>query len=179
MKEWEENEERDEDICPLCENHDMEENTQEEELKELFMRCAHLLRHRKEKKQSQHRVLKRLEEIGHVHQRDLADQFEIRPASLSELLIKLEEKGLIERTRLEEDRRNIVVSLSEQGAQALQALQKKEPQKSLFEAVDEEEKQQLLGILRKLKENWENEEEEPPHPHRPHHPHPKEEREED
>ena len=137
--------------------NDLDENhaygyDNDRELMGLLLQCAHIIRHRKGHKMGQRRVLHTLYDQGIVNQRELADQFDIRPASLSELLAKLEDKGLIERTRLAADRRNIVVSLSEQGVELLKSLDA--PSFSMFAALNEEERATLYDLLKKLVHSW-------------------------
>ena len=44
---------------------------------------------------------------------ELMEELDIRPSSMSELLTKLEDKGLIQRSQSEEDKRINIVSLTE------------------------------------------------------------------
>ena len=61
------------------------------------------------------RVLTLLQESDGISQRKLALILDIRPQSLSELLGKLERDGLIRREKNEDDKREILVSLTEVG----------------------------------------------------------------
>lgn len=163
--------------CPMCPNHcsadalacgkgkrwlmaeknpEMKEKLEKEaSLREQFMDCAHILNYRKEKRHGQRRVLRVLKEHGSMTQRKLSEHFDIRPASLSELLLKLQDQGLIERVKLEEDRRNYQVSLTEKGMASLEEVKKEyHHHKDLFETLTDEEKQQFSIILKKLKESW-------------------------
>lgn len=159
--------------CPKCENHcsidnlrcgrgrrwkEVQENPElqrDETLKELFMECAVIARHRHERQHGQRRVLRTLKKHGEMTQREMAERFEIRPASLSELLIKLEKRELIQRIKLEEDRRNYQVSLTEKGLEALEELRQEE-HKDIFEMLSDEEKETLTSILGKVKASWDD-----------------------
>ena len=68
---------------------------------------------------SQELVLRILDRDGELDQRILRQELRIQPGSLSELLGKLEQKGLIERERIEADRRRVTVRLTESGRAAL------------------------------------------------------------
>jgi DNA-binding MarR family transcriptional regulator len=68
---------------------------------------------------SQELVLRILDREGAPDQQSLLRELRVRPGSLSELLGKLEQKGLIERERSESDRRRVIVRLTEAGRQAL------------------------------------------------------------
>lgn len=91
-----------------------------------------------------------------VSQKDLVEKLDVRPSSLSEMLKKLESKGLIERRQDEEDKRNVIVSLSEKGREAAdkEKQRKGKLEEELFRALSEEERDKLNSILLKLNEAW-------------------------
>lgn len=65
---------------------------------------------------SQNRVLWILSQRdGHLTQSELSELLDIRPSSTSELLKKLESKGLIERSNDPDDRRITIIKLTEAG----------------------------------------------------------------
>lgn len=91
-------------------------------------------------------------------QQHVLEYMQIRPASLSEMMTKLEKGGYIIRGRDENDKRNVVITITEKGyavnrkhydTQRKQAIQ-------AFEALSEEEKQQLYSIMKKLISEWED-----------------------
>ncbi|MBO4352399.1 MAG: MarR family transcriptional regulator [Eggerthellaceae bacterium] len=90
------------------------------ELYRALLRVSHLLRHghgEPELKMApgQQRVLTVLSRHDSLSQRDLLEEMGLARATLSELLTRLEEKGLIERARSKADRRVIIVSLTKKG----------------------------------------------------------------
>ena len=89
---------------------------------------------------------------GSLSQRELTELMGVMPGSLSELLGKMEARGLISRIRLEEDHRRVTVSLTEAGKE--KAAQR--GHRDIFGALDETEKEQLKILLAKLTEAWEN-----------------------
>ncbi|MGN1032128.1 MAG: MarR family winged helix-turn-helix transcriptional regulator [Intestinibacter sp.] len=103
----------------------------------------------------QYRCLLYLENTKPINQKDLANALNIRPASLSELLSKLEQKKYIIRTPSEKDKRNILVSLSEEGI--AEAKQCKKNQKKfhskILSSLSEEEKIQFYNILLKINDS--------------------------
>ena len=122
-----------------------------------FLHVAHTLRRRRGKPSmrvapGQHRVLTLLAESGTVAQRDLGALMAISPAALSELLDKLEERELIERSRHKEDRRVVMVSLTNAGlGQAREEMAADQRiANEVFSALAEEELEQLSRILEKL-----------------------------
>lgn len=100
----------------------------------------------------QHRVLGVLAKEGTLIQSQLAEILDIRPSSLTELLSKLEERGLITRTPDESDKRVTNVSLTEAGKQAVEGRDESDDDllNSLFEGLTDEELDQLSGLFDKL-----------------------------
>lgn len=87
-----------------------------------------------------------------VSQRKLAGYFSIRPQSLSELLVKLESDGYISRGQNENDKRETLVYLTEQGKTRAKEVEesRKKLASELFTALTDEEKETLSNILAKL-----------------------------
>ena len=125
----------------------MEENNRIENLEEKAIRFAHLMKrvthlhHRHEEGPMIHPgqgklllLILRKEPVG---QKELVEMLDIRPSSLSELLKKLEAKGFVTRTPDEQDKRNMIVTLTGEGkALAEKALAGKEEQQAkIFEAL--------------------------------------------
>lgn len=127
----------------------------------------------------QGKVLVMLAENDGVSQKLLTEQSGIRPASLSELIIKLERNGLVERQRNEEDKRNRNVYLTEEGRALAETIKSRKDESAdfLFDVLSEEEKETLTVLFDKLITSLEDkvadmDEEMPPlalpHPHLPH-----------
>ncbi len=99
----------------------------------------------------QGRVLSILKLKSEISQKELAYLLDIRNQSLGELLKKLEEKGLVERTPSEEDRRIMTVKLTEAGKLAAEETGSEQSDKDgIFACLSEEENAQLSAILDKL-----------------------------
>lgn len=124
-----------------------------------FHHCAHLLMHRRAKEGGRVGVLMVLNNHGAMTQRALAEKLDIRPASASELLSKMEASRLIERTPDPDDGRASLISLTEEGREeaGVFAKRREEANKNLFAALSDEEKQQLERILAKLTRSWHEE----------------------
>ncbi len=107
------------------------------------------------------RAVVALERCGHdgMTQRELAEMLDIRSASVSELMAKMEESGLIMRTHDPSDKRALRIRLTERGhAEAkLMAARRAEANKNLFAVLDDEEKARLEVILGKLIRFWDEE----------------------
>ena len=101
----------------------------------------------------QYRCLFVLDAVDSIHQKDLSALLSVRPASVSELLLKLEQKGLIRRDTDQEDNRASLVSLTELGRVEVKKIQK-ERAKAHSEMLSEltpEEKSGLFTALQKMK----------------------------
>ena len=93
---------------------------------------------------------------GVIDQRELLKRMEIRPGSLSELLLKLQQNGFIQRAKNSEDRRSNVVKITQKGEQ--ENLRAKEHRNKIFSrrmsVLSDSEKQQLYALLLKLHTAW-------------------------
>ena len=98
------------------------------------------------------RLMNMLKENGELSQKEIAEKLDIRPQSLSELLVKMESDGFISRRQDKDDKRVIVVALTEKGEEQLVVLRKanREHAEKLFSPLNDEEKDALIAILKKL-----------------------------
>ena len=126
---------------------------QDDSLNSLLTYAAHKVRPRRAKGapgtegMAQQRILKLLGETSGISQQTLMEILAIRPGSLSELLKKLESKGLILRTPDENDRRKNTLSLTDAGRQALKETEERgDP----FRMLSEEEQGTLKTLLKKI-----------------------------
>ncbi len=140
----------------------MEEDYREEEpmshrvLQDLGFFGHYLHVHTGGRSGKQHVLAKLYKSGGRLLQRDLQEHSHISSAALSEVLSKLEAEGLIMRSRSDEDRRQMDISLTDEGTK--QAIMRKREFEA-FEAeclscLSEEERLQLLGMLDRLVEHW-------------------------
>jgi DNA-binding MarR family transcriptional regulator len=144
------------------ENHEREEikDFASDTLYPLFLHCAHMLgrghHHCTASHPSQHRILSLLSEKESIPQQELLEILDIRASSLSELLSKLEEKGLITRTKPDHAKRNVNVEITDLGAAVAEehAQHKEEAAQELFASLSEEEQKTLAGLLEKLFHDW-------------------------
>jgi DNA-binding MarR family transcriptional regulator len=97
-------------------------------------------------------VLALLKAKGPISQHDLLETLDVRSASLSEILAKLERNGLVNRERAERDKRGFIISVTEQGRNAAEE-HKREHLKSaaaIFAPLSAEEQRRLGEILQKI-----------------------------
>ena len=114
-------------------------------------RCAHRIGHADHYRE-QSRLLLLISENDGVIQRDLAEEMDVRPSSMTEMLAKMEQLGLIERRQDEKDQRVMHIFLTEQGKS--EAMESQGATKTmtdvLFGGMSEEEISQMLSLTEKL-----------------------------
>ena len=98
------------------------------------------------------RMLAALADEGEMSQCQLASRLDIRPQSLSELAAKAEEEGLVSRRQSGDDRRQTLVSLTEEGRARVAAFREAHSLQAaaLLAPLTEEEKETFLLLLDKL-----------------------------
>lgn len=133
--------------------HHKHHSTHDDSLGALLDRCGHIFAHRVGgKNRGQDNVLALIAQHPGISQKELAEALSIQPASVSELIRKLERKGLILREKDERDLRSIRVRLTDEG-QALLA-KPAEEMPDPFQALSQEEQEQLRRLLEKLLADW-------------------------
>lgn len=136
--------------------HDREESRGHRVLRDLAFFGNFLHTHAGGRSGKRH-VLARLSKAGgQLSQRDLQEHSQISSAALSEVLAKLECEGLVERTRSDEDRRQMDIALTEEGSRRAAKLKE---EFEAFEAeclscLDDDEQVQLLEMLDRLADYW-------------------------
>ena len=104
----------------------------------------------------QYRCIYTLSETGTITQKELAEILQIRSTSLSELLLKLEKKGFVKRTPSTQDKRKLLVSLTEEGQKEACQYQKMRVMAycDMVSPLSVEEKSQFYSILCKIKNHY-------------------------
>ena len=121
-----------------------------------FRDIGHTMRHISEGKGSQQRILIVLNETGPITQSELTQQLGIQPGSASEVVIKLEIAGLIERLPSENDKRTTTVCLTDAGKNEALRLSsiRTERHERMFASLTNNEKDALLCLLEKINADW-------------------------
>ena len=99
------------------------------------------------------RILGMLAMMGETPQNELAEKMGIRPQSLTVAMTKMEERGDIIRRRNPDDKRQILVSLTEKGSASASVIEasRLETAKTLLDDVlDDSEKETLYTLLMKI-----------------------------
>ena len=100
-------------------------------------------------RQGQGRILSTLQSMNGIPQKQLGYMLDIRPQSLGELLQKLESNGYIRRYHSKQDKRALIVELTEKGRTFHLMRPKYE---KLFAKMDLHEKSELMKSLEKISE---------------------------
>lgn len=138
--------------------------TQEEQVRDLvytLWRCFRFLhKHSEGGKVSQLRVLRVLRRHEEMTQRQLLDHMAIQQSTLSELLKKMEDQALIQRAPCPQDRRQVMLRLTEIGEAHLRETEARELSRNIgyLQVLSWEERQTLLDLLIKLDSCWSEQE---------------------
>jgi len=128
-----------------------------EDLAESLERCGRLLSHCLGKRRGQSRILRILCEKEQMSQKELQDALHIQAGSMSEIAAKLEDKGLIVRTRDGADKRKILLSITSRGREWVSQRDDttiRQQRAELFSALTQEEQDTLQTLLDKLSADW-------------------------
>lgn len=136
-----------------CGHHHMHSN-HDGSLGDLLDSCGRYFAHRVGgSRRGQGNVLALISQNPGITQKELAEKLGIQPASLSELLMKLERKGSVVREKDENDRRMARVRLTEEGEKAL--VKPDTEASDPFQVLTAEEQEALKMLLSKLLADWE------------------------
>ena len=105
----------------------------------------------------QHILIELLAHDGHMTQRDLQEESCITSASLSEVVTKLETEGLLSRERSETDRRQLTLTLTDEGRRRARNFieSRREFERLAFDCLTPEERDHLLETLDRVAGRWE------------------------
>jgi DNA-binding MarR family transcriptional regulator len=100
----------------------------------------------------QSRLLLLIAQNDGIIQRDLAEEMDVRPSSMTEILLKMEELGLVVRKQDERDQRVVHIFLTEGGKAAAEKSKNsiKQLTDALFKSFSDEEIKQMLQFTLKL-----------------------------
>lgn len=137
----------------MSENENIEQRTR---VIFLMERYAHYIFHRFFDRPGRDRALRVLYESGTITQKVFAEKMNIRPASSSEMLAKMESEGLITREQCEEDKRTIKVTLTPDGTELAKEMicKQTEAAKQAMLSLSDEELNTLEELLNKIVADW-------------------------
>lgn len=123
------------------------------ELGKLLDSCGHFFAHRiGGSRRGRGDIMALLAQKPGITQKELANLLGVQPASVSEVLGKLERKGFVQREKAELDRRSVRVTLTEAGQRHLNGPE--EDLSEVFRVLSDEERWQLAQLLGKLLQDW-------------------------
>lgn len=130
----------------------------DEKLFSLLQKISYKFRSLYEGSGSQKNILTYLYEKKSVTQKELTEYLNIKPASVSEVVGKLEKNGLIVKTRSQKDHRTIDLTITEEGKSYIKMNvgTKEKRHAAYFNCFEEEEKKELIRMLEILNYNTEN-----------------------
>lgn len=132
----------------------------DEEIVKKMIICSRYVRHYRHKNIAQDRVIELLGNNGFkMSQKEIQNRLGIRAASVSELVSKLDNRGVVAKEKSEEDRRAFNIVLTEKGRKEYEDIVNADDEyKGLFSVLTEEECKSLNDILEKLGNDWLNKE---------------------
>ena len=139
---------------PMPSEEAMRERVAEADLEELIRLSDRLMPHRPGmgSARGQTLILSILAGREDLSQRELQQMLGIQPGSMSEIVSKLEKKGLLTREK-GEDRRGNLLRITDAGRQAIPTVARMD-EDELFQALDTQERATLSDLLRKLLNDW-------------------------
>lgn len=95
---------------------------------------------------------------GNVYAKDIESRFNMRRATVAEILRLMEKNGLIERKSMSEDARLKEITLTKKSTEIINSVETevKKVEKDLKKDLTEEELQNFMNILEKMSKNLEN-----------------------
>ena len=131
-----------------------ERTRREAELSRLLRICGHRLYHTSPSGRTQSAALQMLRESGPMSQKDLQTRLMIQSGSASELLTKLEQKGLLVRTRDSADRRKVLLTLTEEGVARSNHMAQSARIPARYRELSDDEAATLCALLEKVILGW-------------------------
>ncbi len=123
------------------------------DLFDILVDISHEISGMYEGKGSQKGILLYLMDVRTASQKQISEEFGIKPASVSEAVSKLEKTGYVEKTQSSEDKRSYNISITGKGDSYARDIRisKADRQKRLFKGLENEEKLQLMEMLEKMR----------------------------
>lgn len=118
--------------------------------------CGHFLYYRMGGRVGRRRILTFLSEYPNILQKELQDILQIQSGSLSEVIIKLESDGLVNKGRSEMDGRQFTLNLTQKGQEEAKRIKEEydEQVREMMSCFSEEELEQLHQMLKIMFAHW-------------------------
>lgn len=108
----------------------------------------------------QPKILTYLMQHDQCMQRELADYYAIEPATVSRILVNMEEQGLLRRCSRQEDKRAAAVAITRQGREAFDRMQVhyKELEAKELDGFSTKEREEFRAFIERMYQNLTGEE---------------------
>lgn len=118
--------------------------------------CGHFLHYRTGGRAGRRRILTTLSEHQELLQRELQDILEVQSGSLSEIVIKMEEDGLIQKVRSEKDGRHFVLKLTQKGMMEAERSKRdyEDRTEKMMSCFSDTQLEELHGLLDIMLTHW-------------------------
>lgn len=143
----------------MCESKNI--STLDKEFMKLERALASVMHHHHHM-MGQRRLLRLIAEKKVVSQKELVETIGVRPQSIGESLTKLEHHGWITRRQDENDKRAVIVEITDKGSQKAEEHKgcghhgHGQLNQALFQDFSDEEKDVLAGFIKRINDNLEN-----------------------
>lgn len=128
--------------------------TERDDLFAQMRKCGHYLFHKKGRRSTQDRILHILAENDEISQKQLQEVLGIKSGSLSEILSKLELKQHIVKYKDNQDKRKVIIKITELGKVEVNSQLDIESELNFFSKLDESQKNELNHLLSILVDDW-------------------------
>lgn len=120
--------------------------------------CGHFLHYRMGGKAGKIRILIALSEHQELLQRELQSILDVQSGSLSEMIIKMETDGFIEKIKSEKDGRNFVLRLTAKGHALAEYLKREYENRinKMMSCFSENQLEELHNMLGEMIAHWRN-----------------------
>lgn len=117
-----------------------------------MIKCGQILTHKTGKKRSQEKILEIVFQYEYISQKELQDILQIEAGSLSEILSKLERREFIEKKKDENDKRKLIILLTQKGKDKI--VNRRTDDQDMFDMLTLEEQDQLNDMLIRILSTW-------------------------
>jgi DNA-binding MarR family transcriptional regulator len=85
----------------------------------------------------------------------LATRLGVRPPTITKTVARLQAQGMVEKRNSVSDQRQAIIQLTEQGREAIRAIEKsiRKTEKQAFQGIDKKEQKQLSKLLARIEAN--------------------------
>ncbi|MCH6264070.1 MULTISPECIES: MarR family winged helix-turn-helix transcriptional regulator [Neobacillus] len=110
----------------------------------------------------QHYILRYIHQTGECTSTELAEVFQVNKSAITAIITRMTDRGLIQRTRDEKDRRVVYLTLTKEGIELFQSAQEKVHQlvESIITQFDETEITTFINTYEKLAQILDNKKQE-------------------